>query len=248
MRKIVQPCGLHCIKINHLGVTIGGQEILADINLHIHCGTLNAVIGKNGAGKSTLVKAVLGDLPHTGTIEFKDREDGRLQKLNIGYVPQNINIEKHTPVSVYDLIASFQTRFPVFLGKKKRIYEEIKSSLRVFEADHLIDKQVCNLSGGEMQRVLLSLAVMDEPNLLLLDEPVSGIDQNGMELFYQLIDCLKRSFDLAVILISHDLDYVAEYADWVVLLDKSVLKQGTVRDVYGSVEFKQVFGGAEVDL
>lgn len=248
MRKIIQPCGLHCIKINHLGVTIGGQEILADISLHIHCGTLNAVIGKNGAGKSTLIKAVLGDVPHTGTIEFKDREDGRMQKLKIGYVPQNINFDKHTPVSVYDLIASFQSRFPVFLSKKKRIYEEIKASLRVFEADHLIDKQVCNLSGGEMQRVLLSLAVMDEPNLLLLDEPVSGIDQNGMELFYQLIDYLKRNFDLAVILISHDLDYVAKYADWVILLDKTVLKQGTAREVYQSSEFQQVFGGAEVEL
>ena len=246
MRKIIQPCGLHCIKIKHLGVVIGGQEILSDINLHIHCGTLNAVIGKNGAGKSTLIKAVLGDLPHTGSIEFKDREDGRMKKLKIGYVPQNINIEKHTPVSVYDLIASFQSRFPVFLSKRKRLYEEIKASLRVFEADGLIDKQVCNLSGGELQRVLLSLAVMDEPNLLLLDEPVSGIDQNGMELFYQLIDHLKRNFDLAVILISHDLDYVAKYADWVVLLDKTVLKQGSVREVYRSGEFKQVFGGTGV--
>lgn len=248
MRKIIRPCGLHCIKINHLGVTIGSQKILTDINLHIHCGTLNAVIGKNGAGKSTLIKAVLGDLPHTGTIEFKDREDGRMQTLKIGYVPQNISFEKHTPVSVYDLIAGFQSRFPVFLAKKKRIYEEIKASLRVFEADHLIDKQVCNLSGGEMQRVLLSLAVMDEPNLLLLDEPVSGIDQNGIEIFYQLIDYLKRSFDLAVILISHDLDYVAKYADWVVLLDKSILKQGTVKEVYQSSEFKHVFGGTEVEL
>lgn len=242
MRKIIQPCGLHCIKVSHLGVTIGSQEILTDINLHIHCGTLNAVIGKNGAGKSTLVRAILDDIPHTGSIEFKDREDGRIQKLKIGYVPQSINIEKHTPVSVYDLIASYQSRFPVFLHKKKRVYQEIKESLGVFEASHLIDKQVCNLSGGELQRVLLSLAVMDEPNLLLLDEPVSGIDQNGMELFYKLIDYLKRNFDLAVILISHDLDYVAKYADWAILLDKTVLKQGTAKEVCRSSEFEKVFG------
>lgn len=242
MRKIIHPCGLHCIKINHLGVTIGTQEILTDINLHIHCGTLNAVIGKNGAGKSTLVKAMLGELAYTGSIEFKDREDGKLQRLKIGYVPQNINIEKHTPVSVYDLIACYQSRFPVFLHKKRRLYAQILESLKVFEADMLIDKQVCNLSGGELQRVLLSLAVMDEPNLLLLDEPVSGIDQNGMELFYRLMDYLKRNFDLAVILISHDLDYVLKYADWVVLLDKTVLKQGTAREVYHSEQFGQVFG------
>ncbi len=104
MRKIIKPCGLHCIKINHLGVTLGKQEILKDINLHIHCGSLNAVIGRNGAGKSTLIRAILGDVPHTGNIEFKDREDGRIQRLKIGYVPQSMNVEKQTPVSVYDMI------------------------------------------------------------------------------------------------------------------------------------------------
>ena len=242
MRKIIQPCGLHCMKIQHLSVSIVTQEILTDINLHIHCGTLNAVIGKNGAGKSTLVKAMLGDVPYTGRVEFKDREDGKLQQLKIGYVPQNINIEKHTPVSVYDLIACYQSRFPVFLSKKKKLYQEVKESLKIFEADALLDKQVCNLSGGELQRVLLSLAILDEPNLLLLDEPVSGIDQNGMDLFYKLMDYLKRNFDLAVILISHDLDYVEKYADKVILLDKTVLKQGTVKEVYQSREFRQVFG------
>ncbi len=247
MRKLIKPCGLHCMKIQHLSVAIGTQEILSDINLHIHCGTLNAVIGKNGAGKSTLVRAMLGDLPYTGSIAFKDREDGRLQKLKIGYVPQSINIEKYTPVSVYDLIASCQSRFPVCFSKRKQLYAQIRESLKVFEADALIDKQVCSLSGGELQRVLLSLAVMDEPNLLLLDEPVSGIDQNGMELFYVMMDELKRNFDLAVILISHDLDYVAKYADWVVLLDKTVLKQGTVREVYHSREFQQVFGEADYE-
>ena len=111
----------------------------------------------------------------------------------------------------------------------------------MFEAEDLIDKQVCNLSGGQLQQVLLSLAVMDEPNLLLLDEPVSGIDQNGMELFFRTMTYLKEHYDLAIILISHDLDYVAKYADHVVLLDKTVLKQGTVREVYDSPEFERIF-------
>ena len=93
-----------------------------------------------------------------------------------------------------------------------------------------------------MQRVLLSMAVMDEPNLLLLDEPVSGIDQNGMELFYRTMDYLKKNFDLAIILISHDLDYVAKYADKVLLLDKKILKQGTPKEVYASEEFGRIFG------
>ncbi|MCI8859908.1 MAG: metal ABC transporter ATP-binding protein [Lachnospiraceae bacterium] len=241
MRKMIRPCGLHCIKINHLGVTLGGQEILKDINLHIHCGSLNAVIGRNGAGKSTLIRAILNDIPHTGNIEFKDRENGRIQKLKMGYVPQSMNVEKQTPVSVYDMIAAYQSSVPVFFMRGPKIRQKILEHLRIFEADYLIDKQVCNLSGGEQQRVLLSMALMDSPNLLLLDEPVSGIDQNGMDLFYKTIYHLKENYDLAVILISHDLDYVRRYADKAVLIDKTVLKQGSVKEVFGSQEFAQVF-------
>lgn len=247
MRKIIKPCGLHCIKLNHLNVTIGEQEILKDINLHIHCGSLNAIIGKNGAGKSTLIRAILDDIPHSGGIEFKDIENGRIQRIRIGYVPQSLNIEKHTPVSVYDMMACYQSRFPVFLKKRKKIRERILENLRIFAAEDLIDKQVCNLSGGELQRVLLSLAIMDEPNLLLLDEPVSGIDKNGMELFYKTIHDLKENYDLAIILISHDLDYVARYADKVILLDKEILKQGSVKEVFTSEVYQKVFGVSAED-
>ena len=164
-----------------------------------------------------------------------------MAKLKIGYVPQSVNIEKNTPVSVYDLIASYQYNYPVFLPKSKKIEAKIRETLEVFEAEELIDKQVCNLSGGQLQRVLLSMAIMDEPNLLLLDEPVSGIDHNGMELFYKTMDYLKTLYDLAIILISHDLDYVAKYADHVVLLDKTVAKQGTVKEVFESKEFERIF-------
>lgn len=248
MRKIIRPCGLHCIKVNHLGVILGGQEILTDINLHIHCGSLNVVIGRNGAGKSTLIRAILGDIAHTGNIEFKDRENGHIQKLKIGYVPQSMNVEKQTPVSVYDMIASFQSNAPVFLMRGKKIRREIEEHLEIFKAGYLLDKQVCNLSGGELQRVLLSMALMDSPNLLLLDEPVSGIDKNGMELFYKTIYNLKKNYDLAVILVSHDLEYVKQYADKVVLLDKSVLRQGSVREVFQSPEFAQIFDGGKEEF
>lgn len=241
MKKIIETCGFHCIKINHLGVHFGEQVVLKDVNLHIHCGSLNAIIGKNGAGKSTLVRAILKDVQSEGTIEYRDTQNGKMKELKIGYVPQNINIEKNTPVSVYDLIASYEYRYPVFLPKNRRIYEEIKKNLEVFEAADLIDKQVCNLSGGQLQRVLLSMAIMDRPKLLLLDEPVSGIDRNGMELFYKTMDYLKNHYDLAIILISHDLDYVQKYADHVVLLDQTVVKQGSVKEVFESPEFARIF-------
>ena len=128
MKKIIEPCGLHCIKMNHLGVTIGNQTILEDVNMHIHCGTLNAVIGRNGAGKTTLIRAILNDIPHEGSIDFRDTENGHMRRMKIGYVPQSLNIEKRTPLSVYDLMASYQGKAPVFLYKKKRLYEEIQEA------------------------------------------------------------------------------------------------------------------------
>lgn len=246
MRKIIKPCGFHCIKMKDLGVKFGDQVVLEHINLHIHCGSLTAIIGRNGAGKSTLVKAILDDIPHEGTIEFKNTEDGRMKKLRIGYVPQSLNLESNAPMDVYDLIASFCYRYPVFF-KKKKIYQEIKEALQVFDAEDLIDKQVGKLSGGELQRVLLSMAVMDNPDLLLLDEPVSGIDKNGMDLFFEKMDYLRKNFDMSIILISHDLDYVARYADKVVLIDKTVLCDGTPKKVYESDAFHQVFGGVSYE-
>lgn len=241
MKLYKKPCGLHCIKIKNLGVTLGNQEILTNINLHIHCGTLNVIIGRNGAGKSTLIRALLGEIPHSGVIEFKNTEEGHVQRMRVGYVPQKINIEKQTPVSVFDMMASYQYHVPIFLRKTKRAYKQVKEALDVFEVGDLIDMQVCNLSGGQLQRVLLSMALMNKPNLLLLDEPISGIDQNGTALFYETIDHLKKNYDLAVILISHDLDYVKKYADHVVLLDQTILKQGTPREVFLSEEFANVF-------
>lgn len=238
-------CGLHCIKIHHFHVNFGSEVILDDVNLHIHCGKLHVLIGKNGAGKSTLVKAILGEIPHQGKIVFQTPEGRSLDKTNtlkIGYVPQSLNIDKGTPVSVYDFMASYISCEPIFLMKRKKSVEKIKRALSVFEVEDCIDRQLSNLSGGQLQRVLLSLAIMNEPNLLLLDEPVSGIDKKGMDLFYDTIDKLKKIYDVAIILVSHDLDYVKKYADEVVLLDRRVVRKGTPASVFASKEFKELFG------
>lgn len=243
MRRKIKPCGFHCIKMKDIGVSFGGQVVLEHVNLHIHCGSLTALIGRNGAGKSTLIKAILGEIPHSGTITFSDTENGRIRKMKVGYVPQSLNLEANTPMDVYDLITSFRYDVPVF-WKSKKCYQEIKEALAEFEADYLIDQPVGSLSGGELQRVLLSMAVMDNPNLLLLDEPVSGIDKNGMDLFYEKMDYLRRNYDMSIILISHDLDYVAKYADKVVLLDKTILAEGNPKEVFESDAFGHVFGNA----
>lgn len=236
-------CGLHCIQIKDISVRDGNHIIIENINLHIHCGKLTVVIGKNGAGKTTLIKSILGEVKHEGRIEFTDLKKQTLSDLSVGYVPQYINMEKNTPMSVYDLFAGYISNAPIFFRKNKKVYQRVKEQLSIFDAQDYIDKRACDLSGGELQRVLLSIAVTPVPNLLLLDEPVSGIDKNGMELFYDKIDKLKKNYDLAMIVVSHDFNFVKKYADYVILMDKTIMKEGTPDEVLGSDEFKKVFGG-----
>lgn len=229
-----------CIEMENIGVKTSELVILEDVNLHIHCKELTVVIGKNGAGKSTLLKAILGEEKHTGKISFKS-EHVKDNKLLIGYVPQKINIE-NSPTSVYDLVCSFTSKSPVFLGKSKKEYERIKKHLKDFGADKLIDRKVSSLSGGELQRVMLTIATIPAPGLLILDEPSSGIDKNGVEELYKMLTKLKQTQDMAIILVSHDLELVKKYADKVVLLDKRILKKGTADEVFESQEFMNVFG------
>lgn len=234
-------CGFCCTKIRNISVKIGQKQILDKVNIHIHCGHMTVIIGKNGAGKSTLLKAILGEIPHTGEILFKNKDaDGK--KIRIGYVPQKLNVE-NSPMTVYDMISSYTSNKPVFLFKSKKNYEEIKKHLRDFGAENLIDSKVNRLSGGELQRVLLALATMPYPDLLILDEPVSGIDRNGKEQFYKKIDELKKNHDLAVLMVSHDFEYIKKYADDIIMLDGKVIEKGKADDVFKSKNFIETFGG-----
>ena len=237
-----KPCGLHCLKLNDISVKIGKDVILENVNIHIHCGQLTVIIGRNGAGKSTLLKAILGEVKHTGTITFFDKAENKAKKLKIGYVPQSINIEKGMPTTVYDMFASLVCNKPVWIKQDKVIKKRIIEQLKIYDADKLVDKSIGDLSGGELQRVLLAIATIDEPNLLILDEPVSGIDENGIKKFYEIVNKLKSEKDMSIILVSHDLDIVKKYADKVILLDKKILKEGTADEVFQSEEYKNVFG------
>lgn len=240
--KEANACGLHCTKINNISVNIGGQEILKNVSIHVHCGQLTVIIGRNGAGKSTLLKAILGEVEHSGNIVFTDMKDNRTKKIKIGYVPQKVNVERHMPTTVYDLFASCISDIPVFLKKDKKLYKEIKEQLNIFGADELIDKSIGELSGGELQRVLIAIATKPIPNLLILDEPVSGIDENGTRNFYKILQELKNKYDMSIILVSHDFELTKQYADKVILLDKEVIKEGTPEQVFESLEFKCKFG------
>ena len=238
----MESCGLHCTKIENLSVKIGKEDIIKDVTFDIHCGELLMLIGRNGAGKSTLLKSILGEIEHEGTVSFIDMKENKKKKIKIGYVPQNLNIERDMPTTVYDMFASYISNKPVWLFKDKNLYKKIKENLKLFGAEKLIDKRVGNLSGGELQRVLLSIATAPVPNLLILDEPVSGIDRNGIKDFYEILARLKKDYDMSIILVSHDLDLVQKFADRVILLDKTIVKDGKAKEVFKSKEFIERFG------
>lgn len=235
-------CGLCCTKIENFGVTFGKTQVLKDVNLHIHCGELTALIGPNGAGKSTLLKSILGEVKHTGELKFMDSKGEKNGKPVVGYVPQHLSFDTGSPVSVFDLFMSSLVKSPSWLYKPKGVRKRVQESLAKVKAEHLIDRRLGALSGGELQRVLLALALEPIPHLLLLDEPVSGIDQNGLEMFYDTLKELKESYDLSIILISHDLDFVMKYADRVVLIKGSVLATGTPKEMQNNEMLLKTFG------
>jgi len=218
------------------------MTILENVNIHIHCGELTAIIGPNGAGKSTLLKAILGEVPHTGELKYLDSGGGMSGKPLIGYVPQQPSFDPGTPASVLDLFIAAGSRFPVWLLKSAKLRKKVLEDLKRVKADHLIDRKLGALSGGELQRVMLALALDPVPNLLLLDEPVSGIDKGGLELFYNTVSELRRNYDLSIILVSHDLELVSKYADRVVLLNRTVINSGTPQQVFQDKRTLEVFG------
>lgn len=237
-KRIVTKCntvcnGFCCTKINNFGVVRGSKTILKDVNIHIHCGELTAIIGPNGAGKSTLLKAILGEISHSGALEFLDEKDRHTGKPVIGYVPQKLDFDNTSPVSVYDLFAAAHSDIPVWSFVTKKMQKKAIESLTKVNAAQLLNKKIGMLSGGELQRVLLALALDPIPDLLLLDEPVSGIDQSGLKMFYETVSTLRNEYDLSIILVSHDLDLVAKFADRVVFLDNNTVECiGTPREVF----------------
>lgn len=229
-----------CLRIQNVSVRIGRDSILKDVNLHLHCGQIVALIGPNGAGKSTLLKAVLGEREYDGVISFSVPGQ-RNRKALIGYVPQSPAFDPGDPVTVADLFACCMCRRPVFLGLGKGVRKHVLACLERVHAEELIDKRIGTLSGGELQRVLLALALDPIPNILILDEPLSGVDVEGMETLMDMLDELRQDYDLSILMTTHDFGTLPKYADHVVLIDHAVIEQGTALEVLNSDGFRRVF-------
>lgn len=235
-------CGLCSIQIENLSVMSGRDQLIHDINLTLHCGELTALIGKNGAGKTTLIKAILGEHKFQGSIQFSNRQGGALQHPRIGYVPQHLDFDKSMPVTVLDFLAAARGASPVWFTHGKGLKKEIRRSLEEMDCGYLLNRRLGALSGGELQRILLALAIEPMPDLLILDEPVSGVDVSGLDLFYKKVTELRDKHHMAIILVSHDLGLIQKYADKVILLDKTVVALGDAEDVFTADAYRNAFG------
>ena len=229
-----------CLRVQDLTVKIGADTILENISLHAHCGEMIALIGPNGAGKSTLIKTILGQQAYDGVISFSV-PGSRNRKAKIGYVPQSPTFDPGDSVTVADLFACCMSKRPAFLGQSKALREKIADCLERVHSENLIDKRVGTLSGGELQRVLLALALEPLPNILILDEPLSGVDVEGMETLMDMLDEIRKTYDLSILMITHDFSMLPRYADQVILLNKRLICQGTPAEVLDSEDFRLVF-------
>ena len=229
-----------CLRVQNLSVKIGTNQILENINLHIHCGQLVALIGPNGAGKSTFIKAILGQQEHDGNIIFS-APGQRGKKAKIGYVPQSPSFDPGDPVSVSDLFVCCLSKRPAFLGTTRAMRERILDCLDRVHGTELIDKRIGSLSGGELQRVLLALALEPLPNILILDEPLSGVDIEGIETLTDMLDEIRKTYDLSILMTTHDFSSLSRYADKVALIDHRLLMFATPQEVLNAPEFRQAF-------
>lgn len=230
-----------CLQLDRLSVTAAdGEQLLRDVDLHIHCGEIVCVIGPNGAGKSTLFKAILGQQTYQGTIHF-ETSGGHPARPKVGYVPQSPAFDPGDPMTVADLFLSAISRWPVCLPAPKRLRAKVGDCLARVHGGDLLDRRVGTLSGGELQRVLLAMALEPLPHILILDEPLSGVDVEGSARLMDMLDELRRRFDLSILLSTHDFDSLRRYADQVILLRQTVLDSGSAQQVLSGEAFRQTF-------
>jgi len=214
------------VSLSGAGLERGGRWLVRDVNLTVNVGEIVTLIGPNGSGKSTTAKMALGILPPSeGTTD-------RRQDLRVGYVPQKLTIDWTLPLSV--------SRFMRLTHKLSEA--ESTASLSRTGIGHLLHAEMRNLSGGEFQRVMLARAIAKRPNLLVLDEPVQGVDFVAEASIYSLISEIRNELECGVLMISHDLHVVMAATDRVLCLNGHVCCQGAPTAVAQSPEYRQLFG------
>lgn len=222
------------LEVRNLTIRLGQLDILEDITLQFPQGGQSVIIGPNGGGKTTFIRALLGEIPFQKGQFIFTPPDPRL-----GYVPQRLDFDRHLPLTVGEFLALGLTNRPLWLGSHGLVpkSEAVLSEVR---AEHLIKRRLGDLSGGELQRVLLAAALSQNPEILVLDEPATGVDVYGEQLLCEILEGLKGRF--TIIMVSHDLPTAKAHADWVLCLNRRLIAQGPADSIFNSPALTATFG------
>lgn len=221
------------IEAKQLTLTLGKDPLFSDLDLNINKGEFVAVIGPNGSGKTSLIKLILG---------LHKQTSGSLQvyEPNIGYVPQYLQKDEFSPLTVRELF-SLKIASCRFWANRKADDEAVRTALAKTQVEHVIDQAIRHLSGGEFQRVMIAYALIGNPGLLILDEPVSGIDIAGEQEFFDMLERIHKQEQMTILLISHDLNVVYRYATQVICLNRKLICQGVPSDVLTQETIEKTF-------
>jgi zinc transport system ATP-binding protein len=222
------------VSIERLKLQFGLEPLFADLNLQINRGEFVAVIGPNGSGKTSLVKLLLGLYkPTSGHVH--------LYENRVGYVPQYLSKDEFSPMTVRELL-SLKMPKASFWFNRNRQEPQMREALRRTNVEQVLDTNIRYLSGGEFQRVMIAYALVGNPGLLILDEPVSGIDMHGEHEFFEMIEAIHAKGNITILMISHDIDIVYRYATQVICLNRKLVCQGVPSDVLTKEAIEKTFG------
>ena len=224
------------LSVQNLSVSFDNNKVIDNLSFLIKKGEVIAIVGPNGAGKSVLFRALIGLVPYSGKIEWTSG-------LKISYVPQRFNIEKDFPLTTREFLRLKSKNQAKILAALESVGLKNKQTEMHHIEHHLLSQRLGWLSGGQLQRVLIAWAILDDPDVLLFDEPTTGIDVGGEETIYNLLKKLNDEMALTILLISHDLNIVYKYADSVLCLNKEKICFGSPREVLDPQALIKLYGG-----
>ncbi|MCI0532678.1 metal ABC transporter ATP-binding protein [bacterium] len=235
------------LSVENLHVTLNGHNVLKGVSFEIGKGEIAAIIGPNGSGKTTLLKAALGLIPYSGNISLLGMPPSSIKKISgkIGYVPQRLDFDRTMPVTVSELLSIHNKSHETEESRGKT--DIMNRTLSLARTEHLLKKRLGVLSGGEFQRVLLSLALLNRPEVLFLDEPVASVDIEGAGEMYALLKELREREGITVVLVSHDVDIVFRYATTVLCINHELICHGAPHAAMTRENLEKLYG-REYDL
>jgi len=232
------------LEVANLYVSLGGHAVLRGVTLQVPRGELVALIGPNGAGKTTLLRCLLGLQPiDRGQITLLGETDIRRGLSRVGYVPQRLSLDAGFMLSVREFLALRLRKTRHWFWHRHRHIDSALGELVVeLGIERLLNRPVAQLSGGQVQRVLIAFSLLQKPELLLLDEPTSGVDRPGEVSFYELIARIQNREQLTVVLVSHDLSMVYRHASWVYALNGVICCEGSPEQIMNAESLKEAYG------